>query len=160
MSFVGMYTAEVYKCANCGTVDELAPTEHSEEQWRDRSRIPNMEVITAWNEGIKIYDHGFDAEVARYHHPSRIVLLQKCANIVTCIHIPTGKYTGQRASIQAMVREGASSTKIANLLNECDINKSGFEEIVREMDCADRGDGSAESTAASAGTNTPGRQQT
>ena len=156
-SFVGMYTHEVYKCKQCGDVLEVNTTSHADKQWRDRSRMAHTDPMDAWGEAVEIYNHDFDAEIAQYHHPSRIALLQKGASIVTCIYIPTARYEGQRAALQAMIRVGADNGKIANLTNECRITRSGLEEIVKHMNRPDRGDGSAEPTAGSARTNTPGR---
>jgi len=141
MSYIGHHKTEVYKCKQCGSVEEVDATGHVREQFLDRSRLPHLSITDVWNESVEIYDHGFDAEVAKYHHPTRIVLLMKRTNIVTAIHIPSARYEGQRASILAMVRVGADSAKIANLLNECGITKRGFEQILEYRDRTEQGDG-------------------
>lgn len=141
MVYIGDHRAEVYKCKRCGAVHEVSPTWHAKEQWLDRSRLPHHNIIDSWNESITINDHGFDAEVARYHHPSRTVLLMKRSNIVTVIDVPSSRYQGQCACVLAMVRVDASSTKIANLLNECGITRKGFEQILKYRDRTEQGDG-------------------
>jgi len=143
MAYIGDHIAEVYKCQQCGNVDEVDTTDHADDQWRDRSRMHHTDPVDAWTESVTLFDHGYDAEVARYHHPSRITFLMKRSNIVTCIHTPSARYVGQRAAIQAMIRVNASNVKIANLVNECGINRTGFEQIVEHMDRTEQGDGSA-----------------
>jgi len=141
MDYIGYNIAEVYKCDTCGSVHEINVSDHVLDQWVDRSRLPHLDVIDVWNESVEIFGHKFDAQEVRYHHPSRMVLLMKEALIITAIYVPLARFRCKRACIQALVRVEASSSDIAQLLNELGITKSGFKEIVEHMNRSDSGDG-------------------
>jgi len=147
MLHIGIDRSDVYECQVCSAVEEIGATDHVEDQWQDRSRVPQMDIIDAWNNSIEIFKHGFDAQEARYHHPSRIVLLQKRTDLVTAIDVRTARYTGKVASIQAMVRVGADNSQIAELCNESGVNRDGFRQIIDQLR-ADSGDGTASGAVA------------
>ena len=154
MEYIGHNKAEVYKCKQCGSVREITPIGHAKSQWRKRSRLPHLDLIDVWNESIEIHRHRFDAEEVRYHHPTRMALLMQNTNIVTCIYIPTSRFAGKRACVQAMIKHNVDSKKIANLLNECAFTRETLEYIVEDMNRAETGTGSVD-PAGTTETNTP-----
>jgi hypothetical protein len=148
MLHIGIDKTDVYECQVCSAIENIGLTAHVREQWAERSQQPERSIIECWNESIEIFDHGFVAQEARYHHPSRIVLLHKRTDLVTAIDAPTARYTGKVACIQAMVRVGADSTQIAQLCNEAGIKRDGFRQIIDELR-AESGDGTASDAVAS-----------
>lgn len=149
-----------YQCPVCHSEEVLTTSSHAQDQWNDRSKKPQMYPIVAWQNGLRIPEpHGMEAQEMKYHHPSRQALLRKRTTIVTTLTVPIGKYQLKKAVIQEMIKHGRDSAKIAELVNESDINRAGFEAIAQEASRADRGNGSA-STAIPGGTDTPGRQRT
>lgn len=149
MFHLGVDHSDVYECGCCGNVAEVTSGRHVAEQWRDRSRLPEMDIVDAWNDSIEIYDHSFDAEEARYHHPSRIALLCKQTDLVTAIDVPTARYQAKEACVRAMVRVGTDSANIAELCNESGIKTDTLRQIVEQLDRAESGADSASDASAS-----------
>jgi hypothetical protein len=148
-----------YYCPYCHSEEVLTTSSHAQDQWDDRSRKPETFPIVAWQDSIRIpQPHGMEAQEMKYHHPSRQALLRKRTTIVTTVTVPIGKYQLKKAVIQELIKHDADSSKIAELVNESDINREGFEQIAQETGRGDRGNGSA--STASARTDTPGRQRT
>lgn len=148
-----------YKCSYCGREEALTTSKHAQDQWNERSEKPEMFPIVAWSEGFRVPGpHGMEAEELTYHHPSRQALLRKRTTIVTSVIVPIGKYQLKKAVIQEMIKRNVDSAKIAELVNESSISRSGFEKIAQETSRADQGNGSA--STAVGGTDTPARQRT
>lgn len=147
MIHIGVDITDVYECQVCSAIEEIGLTEHVREKWSERSRTPKQSIIDSWNESIEIFDHWFEAQEARYHHPSRIVFLHKRTDLVTAIDVPTARFEGKVACIEAMLRVNADSAQIANLCNDCGITRTGFRQIIDELR-DESGDGPASGAVA------------
>lgn len=148
-----------YRCSWCQSQEVLTVSSHADDQWDERTELPELYPISAWENGFLVPEpHGMEAEEIQYHHPSRQALLRKRTTIVTSVTASNGRYELKRAIIREMILGETDSSVIADFVNESKISKSGFETIAQATVRADRGNGSA--STASAETDTPARQRT
>ena len=140
---IGFEESDVHTCTDCSLTREVGPTDHCIEMWNERSLRPEIDVIDAYNNGIRCYDHGFEAERVRYHHPSRIALLMSSLDIITAIYIPTARWDAKVSVVRALVRVEADNQFIADLCNESLIDKDELDRIVNGDGCPERGKGTA-----------------